>query len=393
MAPEIKEPATSDQFPRESAGHNPATHSPNPASGHGPGSGTRSAEDVSLLELLTPLVRHRRLLLGIPIVLGLLAGLISLVLPSVYTATTTLTPVSTSSGGGLSGSALSSLMGLAGQLGVSTGGSGAISPDFIADVLKSREVLTATLESRFRNGPAAAGQLPLLDILRVPGRTEPVRLGRGVRELMSAVQTGVDHSTGIVTLSVKARDPRLAADIANQMRVILNTFNLERRQSQSHEQARFTKERLMEAEADLRQAEADQLRFLQANREYRGSPLLEYEGSRLQRAVDLRQEVYVSLVKAYDEARISEVRDTPVITTIDSAVAPDRRSAPRPVLNVVVALLAGGVVAFILVFLLEQRAQALRSGAPGYRGLRQAWNATRGRESAASTRGQSPSGL
>jgi uncharacterized protein involved in exopolysaccharide biosynthesis len=112
--------------------------------------------------------------------------------------------------------------------------------------------------------------------------------------------------------------------------------------------------------------------------------VLEFEGSRLQRAVDLRQEVYVSLVKSYDEARISEVRDTPVITTIDSAVAPDQRSAPRPVLNIAIALLVGGVVAFILVFLLEQRAQAERSAAPEYRSLRQAWNAARGREPAAS---------
>jgi uncharacterized protein involved in exopolysaccharide biosynthesis len=279
-------------------------------------------------------------------------------------------------------------MGLAGQLGVSAPGSGAISPDFIADVLKSREVLTATLDSRFHSGPSATEDRRLLDILRVQGRTEPARVSRGVRALKSVVQTGVDHSTGIVTLSVKARDPRLAADIANRMRVILNTFNLERRQSQSHEQARFTKERLTEAEAELRQAEAAQLRFLQANREYRGSPLLEFEASRLQRAVDLRQEVYVSLVKAYDEARISEVRDTPVITTIDSAVAPDRRSAPRPVLNVLVAILAGGVVAFILAFLLEQRAQATRSAAPGY----QTWNPARGRESSGSAHAQSPAG-
>ena len=393
MAPEIKEPATSDQFPRESAGHGAAPHSPNPAYGRGPGSGTKSAEDVTLLELLTPLVRHWKLLLGIPLVCALLAVLVSLILPPVYTAQTTITPVASGSISGLGGSALTSLAGLAGQLGVSSPTSGTVSPDFIAEVLRSRAILTATLESRFHSGPPQTGDAALLDILRVEGHTEPIRLSRGVRQLGGAVRAEVEHSTGIVTLSVKARDPRLAADIANRMRVILNDFNLEQRQSQSHEQARFTRERLTEAEGELRQAEAAQLRFLQANREYRGSPLLEFESSQLQRAVDLRQEVYVSLVKANDEARISEVRDTPVITTIDSAVAPDRKSSPRPVLNMAIAILAGGVIAFILVFLLEQRAQAVRSGSQGYRTLRQVWNATRGRESAAATRGQSPAGL
>jgi uncharacterized protein involved in exopolysaccharide biosynthesis len=299
--------------------------------------------------------------------------------------------VGSSSIGGLSGGALASLAGLAGLAGISSGGSGALSPDFIADVLKSREVLTATLESRFRGSPRE-GERQLLDILGVKGRTPPERMSRGVRRFGKAVKTKVDHSTGIVTLIVAASNPELAADIANRMLVILNSFNLERRQSQSREQARFTRERLTQAEAELRQAEAAQLRFLQANREYRGAPLLEFESGRLQRAVDLKQEVYVSLAKAYDEARISEVRDTPVITTIDSAVAPDVRSGPRPVLNGMIGLLAGGVLAFLLVFLLEQRAQVMKSAAPEYRTFRQAWNAAGGREAGAAGRSQSPTG-
>jgi uncharacterized protein involved in exopolysaccharide biosynthesis len=376
-------PGTEVSRTRPAVGEDPGAHHGGRAhSGEPERVQKTSAEDVSLLELLTPLVRRWKLLLGLPISLGVLAGLVSLVLPSVYTAETTVTPVTTATGG-VGASALASLAGLAGQLGVSTGGGGTLSPDFIANVLKSREVLTETVQSRFQDRASDGKELPLLEILRVQGPSEPARLNQGVRKLGNSVQTKVDRSTGIVTLAVKARDPQLAAGIANQMVVILNRFNLERRQSQSREQARFTRERMNEAAGELRQAEAAQLRFLQANREYQGSPVLEFEGSRLQRAVDLKQEVYVSLVKAYDEARISEVRDTPVITTIDSAVVPDVRSAPRPVLNMAIAILAGGVIAFVLVFLLEQRARAERSAAPEYRALRQAWNAARGRESAA----------
>lgn len=391
MAPETRESPKIDPLPRESADHSPATRSFDPPY-PSPGPAPRSAEEVSLLELLTPLVRWWKLVLGIPIIFGLIAGLVSLSLPWVYTAETTLTPVATS-GSGLGSSALAGVAGLAGLLGVSAGAGGSLSPDFIAAVLKSREVLTTTLESRFHDRSAKDEERPLLDILHAEGRTQPARLNQGVRKLAKAVQTKVDRSTGMVTLMITARDPALAAEIANQMRGILNSFNLEQRQMQSREQARFTGERLTEAEAELRQAEAAQLRFLQANREYRGAPLLEFEAARLQRAVDLRQEVYVSLVKAYDEARISEVRDTPVIATIDSAVAPDHPSAPRPVLNTAIGILVGGVVAFILVFLLEQRARTAGPAAPDYRAFRQAWNAARGREPATSGRGQSPAGL
>ena len=341
--------------------------------------GTTSPEEVSLVQLVTPLIRRWKLLLGVPVGLAVLVALASLLLPPVYTSKTTLTPVASSSIGGLSGGTLASLAGLAGLAGISSAGSGALSPDFIADVLKSREVLTATLQSPFKAEPGEK-ERPLLDILGVQGHTDAERISKGVRKFDKAVKTRVDHSTGIVTLNVKAKSPELSADIANRMLVILNDFNLKSRQSQSREQARFTKERLTEAEADLRDAEAAQLRFLQANREYRGAPLLEFQASRLQRAVDLRQEVYVSLAKSYDEARIAEVRDTPVITIIDSAVAPDKPSGPKPLLNGIIAFLAGGVLAFLLVFLLEQRAHALRSAAPEYRELRQAWNVARGQE-------------
>lgn len=332
------------------------------------------AEDVTINDVIAPLARRWRLLLGIPLGLGLITTLVSLVLPSVYTAQTTLTPAVSSSAGGMSGSALASLAGLAGQLGMASGAGGSLSPDFIADVLKSREVLTATLKSQFRDPSAKNEQRALVEIMKVRGKSESARLSAGVRRLEALVKTRVDHSTGIVTLMVKAGDPELAAAIGNRMLEILNTFNLERRQSQSHEQARFTRERLAQAETELHQAEAAQLRFLQANREYIGSPILEFEYSRLRRGVDLKQEVYTSLAKSYEEARIAEVRDTPVITIIDSAVAPDMRSSPRPVLNGMIAFLLGGMLSFGLIFLLEQRGRVRRSTAPGNRELRKARN-------------------
>jgi uncharacterized protein involved in exopolysaccharide biosynthesis len=349
------------------------------------------AEVVTIQDVITPLARRWRLLFGLPLGLASLAALISLLLPSVYTAQTTLTPAASSSVGGLSGSALAGLAGLAGQLGVAAGSGGSLSPDFIADVLKSREVLTATLGSEFAD-PESKSQRPLLDILSIEGKSESVRISEGVRRLEKLVKTRVDHSTGIVTLMVKARDPELSAAIANRMRDILNSFNLERRQSQSREQARFTRERLGQAEAEMRQAEAAQLRFLQRNREYTGSPLLEFEHSRLRRAVDLKQEVYTSLAKGYEEARIAEVRDTPVITTIDTAVAPDRRSSPRPVLNGVIGFLVGGVLAFGLILFLEQAGRTSRTSAPDQPERRSAWNAVSRKETAASERGSAPAG-
>jgi hypothetical protein len=50
--------------------------------------------------------------------------------------------------------------------------------------------------------------------------------------------------------------------------------------------------------------------------------------------------------------REAALRDTPVITIIDSAVAPDKPSGPKPVVNGIIAFLFGAMLAFVLVFLL-----------------------------------------
>jgi uncharacterized protein involved in exopolysaccharide biosynthesis len=386
MSPSVREPVDSE--PSETSGSMRAHVDP----GEVPPRQPRSAEEVSLQDVVAPLIRRWKLLLGLPLALAIFSGLLSLLLPSVYTAQTTLTPATSTTGGGLSGSALASLAGLAGQLGMASGAGGSLSPDFIADILKSREVLTATLKSEFPEPPSSKAR-PLLEIMRIEGKSEPARLSEGVRRLERLVKTSVDHSTGIVTLTVKARNPDLAAAIANRMRDVLNTFNLERRQSQSHEQARFTRERLAQAESELHQAEAAQLRFLQANRNYSGSPILEFEQSRLRRAVDLKQEVYISLAKSYEEARIAEVRDTPVITTIDSAVSPDRRSSPRPLLTGALGLLLGGILAFLLIFLMEQRGRSMTPSEAGRQNLREVWQSTRGTRATPAERGPAASGV
>jgi uncharacterized protein involved in exopolysaccharide biosynthesis len=147
---------------------------------------------------------------------------------------------------------------------------------------------------------------------------------------------------------------------------LLNQFNLERRQSQSHEQRRFTGDRLREAEQELREAERAQLRFLQTNRQYEGSPLLEFQAAQLARAVQLKQEVFLTLTKAHEEARIAEVRDTPVLTVIDSAVAPAKRSGPRRVLGTVVAFIVGGTLGVLLAYLATAWARTRRAPAPDY---------------------------
>jgi uncharacterized protein involved in exopolysaccharide biosynthesis len=160
----------------------------------------------------------------------------------------------------------------------------------------------------------------------------------------------VDDETYVVTLSVKTHDRFLSADVANQFIEVLNRFNLETRQSNAQERRRFIEERLSLAEDELVSAEDVLKLFLERNRLFRDSPELNFEYERLQRQVTIKQEVFTALRRSYEEARIQEVNDTPVITVIDRAVPPHRKSSPKRRLNVILAFMLGGVFGIVGAF-------------------------------------------
>ncbi len=340
---------------------------------------TAPAEDVSVLDALTPVIRWWRLVVAWPLGLVALTAAVSFVIPPVYTASTSFTPIAPSTGGLGALGGLAGLAGLAGQFGLGAMPGANASPDYFAEVLHSRAILTATLLTPFpdpRSGTVAA-QRPLIDVLRVKGRTDAERLGKGLKALDRSIRTQVDKQTGIVTLEVRQHWPPLAAAVANRMIDVLNTFNLERRQSQSRAQRQFTEQRLTQAEAELRGAEQSQLRFLETNRRYSESPLLSFQHARLERAVQLKQEVFITLSKAYEEARIAEVRDTPVLTIIDTAVAPARWTSPRRMLNVVVAFFVGCFIGVAAALLFDLRDRLGQGDRRDYQAFKAAWSDAR----------------
>ena len=84
------------------------------------------------------------------------------------------------------------------------------------------------------------------------------------------------------------------------------------------------------------------------------SPQLTFENDRLERQVFMRQELVTAMAQAYEQARIDEVRNTPLITVIDRpepAALPD----PRWLLEIVLGLSLGMMVGFGLAFVRAAR--------------------------------------
>jgi uncharacterized protein involved in exopolysaccharide biosynthesis len=335
---------------------------------------TTDGEGISVYWILAVLLRRRRLLLVAALV-GAVVGLgVALVRPPSYTSSFSFLPQSTQDPN------RAGLASIAGQFGISLGNLGGASapPQLYADLIVTREVL----------GPIAQGSIdvtdqrssvPLSTFLDIDKGPPALVLDNTVRALRKRVvsATVASRTTGMVTVSARTRDPKASFELAQRLLDGLNRFNLVTRQSQAHAERVFAESRYADARTSLRVAEDALQQFLQTNRQYQNSPPLTFQRERLQRDVMLQQQLVTTLAQQYEDARIREVRDTPVITVIERAVMPVR---PDPRLRGLLTVLGAlvGVTAAALVVLLAASKDA-QSRDPARELLAREWAHARGR--------------
>src|SRR5207245_329917 len=120
-----------------------------------PAENSASADDeVSLLDLLIVLAKHKRIVLGVPFVTAVAVAIISLLLPSIYTGTARLLPPqqSASAASALLNQLGGALGGLGGMGGLAGGALGIRNPnDLYVGMLRSRTVADNMI-SRFELG-------------------------------------------------------------------------------------------------------------------------------------------------------------------------------------------------------------------------------------------------
>lgn len=86
-------------------------------------------------------------------------------------------------------------------------------------------------------------------------------------------------------------------------------------------------------------------------------PDLALQYGRLLRELKVQETLYALLTSQYEQAKITEARDTPTVQVLDPPVPADKQSKPRPVLYTALAGLAGLCLATILAYALELRAR------------------------------------
>lgn len=326
--------------------------------------------EISLLDLATMLLRHRRLIVLPPLVLFVLVVGFTLLKPRTWTATASFIPQS-------SASSLSRLAGFAAQLGVAVpGGEPGASPDFYADFLGSDQLLRALVSGRYTvqvEGEARQGTL--VDFYEIEEADSAVAREKAVEALRDDFGVSTNVKSGLVSLSVHAKYPALAQQVAQEALDRVNELNLQIRQARAAAEKEFIEGRLTELNAELRAAEDRLQAFLQQNRDFSNSPQLRFTHDRLQRAVDLQQQVYLTLSQGYEQARIDALRNTPVIGAVERPIVPARPDRRGTVIKGLLALILGTLAGVGLALARESmRATALQNpdGVSQFSRLRQA---------------------
>ena len=329
-------------------------------------SGPAADLPASIADILSFVLRYRYVFV-ILCIIGVSMGIILAVsAPEVYTARMSFMPQGgNTSGGGLAG--------LAGQLGISLSfGDAGQSPDFYSDLLRSRAVLESVARTKYviqvGSDDSNPSPVSLLDVFEITGGNEPSRVRRASSLLEERIETRI--RTGVVEVAVTMPHPQLAAEVAGQLLDALHEFNSRTRQSQASAERRFLELRLKEVGEELHILEEAMRQFFERNRVFANSPQLVFEADRLQRQVNLREEVYIEIALAYEQARIAEVRDTPVLTVIEEARAPASPDSARLFLKAGAGLTLGMLFGLFWGALRDFLSEVQRGGSTGSRKLR-----------------------
>jgi uncharacterized protein involved in exopolysaccharide biosynthesis len=315
----------------------------------------RDPDQISMLSAVSAVLRHRGLVAGV-VALCLLAGAALALLPRrQYEVTSSFMPQARKTPSGLSG--------LAAQFGLSLPSvEGRESPLFYVDLIQSRHILGSLAEAAYTietDTGRASGNL--IQLYRIKGKTPARRRDAAIKMLAKNVTAAADPKTSVVEMKVTARTPDLALLLSQQLLSLISRYNLESRQSQASAERKFTERRLEEVKRDFREAENRLQAFLQRNRDYRNSPELLFQFDRLNRDVNMQDQVYTTLAQAYEQAKIEEVRDTPVLTIVDPPELPVRPRS-RGLLKIELLTLLLGVVLGVTLALTKDVLDSSKTG-------------------------------
>lgn len=375
-----------------------------PGSNTQPNDDANADDEIHLLDLLIVLARYKKLVIGMPIVTGILAMLVSLQMTPIFTSTAKIMPPQQQQSSGVA-AMLGQLGGLAGAAG---GMAGLKTPnDLYVGLLESRTVAD-NLIKRFK----------------LKERYEKTTMDDTRNALSAISEFSNGKKDGLISISTNDKDPQFAADLANayvdELAKLTQTTALteaSQRRLFFEKQLKNARDQLANAEVALRNTQEktgmiqpdgqvqaiitnvaqlkgtiaakevqlnamrtfaasqnpdllrtqEELRGLQAqlaklekNQPSKAGdfmvptgkiPEVGIEYVRSLRNVKYYETIFELLAKQFELAKIDEAKDSTLIQLLDKAVPAERKSKPRRGLITQAGLFGGLMLGIILAFM------------------------------------------
>lgn len=302
-------------------------------------------DEINLVELLETIWDGRKLIVGVTGLFSVLAVVFALLMPNTYTATVSILPDSDPGARGQ----LAQFAGLASMAGVDIGAvsDAQLYPDIIRSESVLRDVVYAKYETSKFNNP-----VNLIEYWEIEGDNREEEYEAALKSLReNAISVNVARETRFITLSVETEEPKLSADIANNIAGQLDEYMLTKRRTRATDQRDWIDRRLSEVEGDLRRSEENLKEFRERNRRIADSPELMLEQQRLAREVEMNNALFIELKKQQETVKIQEIRDMPVVQVLDHARIPYEKSGPNRKMMVIIAFVLGGFLSVGMVFI------------------------------------------
>uniref|UniRef100_A0A7V2F6I7 Lipopolysaccharide biosynthesis protein n=1 Tax=Rhodothermus marinus TaxID=29549 RepID=A0A7V2F6I7_RHOMR len=324
--------------------------SASPPPGWVPYYASAEADEISLLDLGVAIARQRRVIVVSVLAALVLGVVVALLMPRSYVAEAKLAPSTSPSSSG----ALSALR----SFGLSIGGEEVVSPSVYPDIVQSPDFLLALARDtfyiaeegrrmtlveyygkeswlaylnplRWLRGSARAPVQDLYSGVIVLPTEEEYAAIRELRSVLSASQkTGgglLRDMPGVIVLRAESKDPYLSAALVERaiwhLQAAVNRIKTEK----ARQDLRFLEQKFAQVEAELRQAENELARFLDANRNPQTAQL-RAEMERLQRQLSFKEQLYRELQIQKTQAEIQVQKEAPVLSIVQPPVPPNEPS-------------------------------------------------------------------
>jgi len=222
----------------------------------------------------------------------------------------------------------------------------------IPDIVQSRMIIKKVLDQKWKTVDQLQVDLfSLWGLNRLPWYSKKTAasmdsafvIEKAINIFKEHMDVTEDRRTGLININISLEDPFVAAGVANFIGNEVQNYIQKENSAQAAKEKAFIFERLKIVKAELEFLELDLKEFKERNRGYDDSPELYMLYSQIFREVDAKNQVYATLQQQLELSRIEEVKKTPSVHILDSAVPPARKSSP----NRLMIMIFSGVFGFI----------------------------------------------